>query len=135
MPRKVFQDFANTLTQMLVGWRMGDDLETLANLPDGTLSIDVLSATASHSAVSQLSLHVAKEMQAWLESRMVAFGIPTEALDVAVVIAHIRTDRVATDRKRIVAFEFNCESTLTSGPRTYVGALAEKHVWHRRVSA
>ena len=135
MPRKVFQDFANTLPQMLVGWRMGEDLETLANLPDGTLSIDVLSGTASHSAVPQLSLHVAKEMQAWLESRMAAFGIPSEALDAAVVIAHIRTDRVATDRKRIVSFDFDCESTLTSGLRKYVGVLAEKHVWHRRVGA
>jgi hypothetical protein len=132
VPRKVFQDFANTLPQMLVGWRMGDDLGTLADLPNGTLSIDILAGTASHSAALQLTLHVAKEMQAWLESRMTTFGIPSQELDAAVLVADIRTDRIATDRKRIVAFDFDCKSTLTSGPRRYVGALAEKHVWHRR---
>jgi hypothetical protein len=31
MGRKAFKDFANTLPAMLVGWRMQEDLETLAS--------------------------------------------------------------------------------------------------------
>ena len=37
MRRKVLQDIANTLCQMMVGWRMGDDAQRMARLPDRTL--------------------------------------------------------------------------------------------------
>lgn len=49
MARKVLQDVANTLCQMVVGWRMGDDLEKIADLPDGTIVFDVLLREARHS--------------------------------------------------------------------------------------
>jgi hypothetical protein len=130
--RKVFQDFANTLPQMLVGWRMGEDLETLADLPDGTLSFDVLSGTASHSVAGALSLHVAEEMQSWLQHRLVAHRIPADTLCAATLVAEIRTDRIATDRKRIVSFDFTCSSRLVTADRTYEGRLHEKHAWHSR---
>jgi hypothetical protein len=133
VPRKVFQDFANTLPQMLVGWRMAEDLEVLADLPDGTLSIDVLNGTATHSSNSQFSLRIAEELNAWLMQQMDAHNIPRQLLDGAILTADIRSNRIATNRKRIVAFDFECKSALTSGEKTYTGSLAEKHAWHRRI--
>ena len=133
MARKVFQDFANTLPHMLVGWRMTEDLERIAELPDGVLTIDVLKGTTTHSAVGDLTLYIAGELQAWLARRMAESGIPADLLDLAQVIADIRTDRIATDRKRIVAFDFDCKATLVSGTRTYRGTLVEKHAWHSRI--
>jgi hypothetical protein len=50
MRRKVLQDIANTLCQIAVGWRMGDDYERIAQLPDGTLVFDLVDGTVSHSS-------------------------------------------------------------------------------------
>jgi hypothetical protein len=51
---------------MLVGWRMGEDLEVLADLSDGTLHIDVLSGSVKHSINGDINLHIAGELRAWL---------------------------------------------------------------------
>jgi hypothetical protein len=131
--RKVMQDFANTLCHMLVGWRMADDLEVFASLPDGRLSVDVLAGSATHSVQGELSLHIAAELQAWLADRLATFQIPAEALRAAVVLADIRTDRIATNRKRVVSFEFSVESTIAVEGREYRGRLVEAHHWHQRV--
>lgn len=120
---------------MLVGWRMQEDLEALADLPNGTLMIDVLNGTASHSTATVLSLHIAEELQAWLKHRTTELRIPFDTLNSATIIADISTDRIATNRKRIVAFDFKCRSKLVSGEHTYEGVLNEKHVWHSRVTA
>ena len=117
---------------MLVGWRMAEDLEVLAGLPDGTLTIDVLSGRATHTGTDSLHLHISEELQAWLTHRMAELKVPLNDLDEALVVARIRTDRIATDRKRIVSFDFECESSLRSGARLYHGSLTEKHVWHAR---
>jgi hypothetical protein len=43
MAHNILQDAANTLPHMIMGERMScADLETLAQRPDGTLSIDLL---------------------------------------------------------------------------------------------
>jgi hypothetical protein len=133
--RKILQDFANTLCQMLVGWRMGDDLEALAALPDGTLTIDVLSGTACHSSEAVLELHVTDELQAWLLHRLTASRIEPSAVCHAVVMADIRTDRIATNRKRIISFDFAVEAVIRTSEREYRGELHEVHKWHTRVAS
>jgi hypothetical protein len=131
--RKIFQDLANTLCQMLVGWRMGNDLEVLAGLPDGTLLINVLSGVATHSVNGRLSLQIASELQAWLQHRLSESEIDPSMITAASVEASIRTDRIATNRKRIVSFEFVVTSSILSSEREYKGTLVEVHHWHRRV--
>lgn len=133
MRRKIIQDFANTLCQMLVGWRMGEDLEVLADLPDGTLSIDILSGSANHSVNGPIRLHVAGELQAWLQHRLSESEIEPSIVDQARVTAVIRTDRIATNRKRIVSFDFTVDSVITTADREYRGRLCEVHQWHSRV--
>lgn len=132
MRRKVLQDVANTLCDMLVGWRMSEDLESLAVLPDGTLVFDVLLGTVAHSKKGELSLYIAGELSAWLKNRLKALNVPVEALVTVTVRAEFRTDRIKTDRKRIVSFDWRCESIVATDEKTYVGRLVEKHQWHTR---
>jgi hypothetical protein len=113
---------------------MYEDLETLADLPNGTLTIDVLNGAASHSEAPELALYIAGELQAWLQHRMTELRIPLTSLDSATLIAEISTERIATNRKRVISFDFSCSCTLVSGDRSYLGLLNEKHVWHRRIN-
>jgi hypothetical protein len=131
--RKILQDFANTLCQMLVGWRMAEDLEVLADLPDGTLVIDVVSGSAVHSVNGPLALYIAGELQAWLQHRLSESGIDRSGIERAVVMAAIRTERIATNRKRIISFDFAVDSTIVTAEREYRGKLCEVHHWHSRV--
>lgn len=133
MRRKIIQDFANTLCQMLVGWRMTEDFEVLAELPDGTLTIDALTGAGSHDVIGPLDLHIAGELQAWLLHRLGISGIPVESISSAIVVARVRTDRVATVRKRVVSFDFAVQSTISTGDHRYEGQLHETHHWHSRV--
>src|SRR5688500_6639801 len=74
------------------------------------------------------------ELQAWFLARMASLHIPSDQLDAATVIANICTDRIATDRKPMVALDFECKASLIAGRRSYVSVLNERHIWHRRVS-
>jgi hypothetical protein len=118
---------------MVVGWRMAEDLEVLADLPDGTLAIDVLSGSAVHSVNGPLTLHVADELQAWLQHRLSESGVDRFGIERAVVLAAIRTDRIATNRKSIISFDFAVDSTIVTAEREYHGKLCEVHQWHARV--
>ena len=133
MRRKIIQDLANTLCQMLVGWRMAEDLEVLAELPDGVLSIDVLAGTASHSVGGAVQTSIAGELQAWLLHRLSVTDIPIAAICSAQITAHICTDRIATNRKKIISFDFAVESVIATDQRSYAGRLREIHHWHSRV--
>jgi hypothetical protein len=104
MRRKVLQDVANALCHISAGSR-SDDLEVLSELPDGTLTFDVLLGSVEHNLKDALSLHIAGEMAAWLKHRLESLNIPIAALVAATVRAEFRTDRIQTDRKRIVSFD------------------------------
>lgn len=134
MRRKVLQDVANTLCDMLVGWRMGADLEALSELPDGALSFDVLSGSVTHDQRGELDLYIARELSAWLKHRLESLSIPLGALTSATLRAEFKTDRIKTDKKRIVSFDWSCESSVATDEKTYVGRLVEAHQWHTRTA-
>jgi hypothetical protein len=135
MKLKALQGIANTLPEMLVGWRMSEDLDRLADLPDGVLRIDVLREVAVHSKAGPVELHIVLELSAWLRERLTALDIPVSQLNEVRVEADIRTDRIATDRKRIVSFDFDCHSRVATAERAYEAQRKETHKWHRRVGA
>ncbi len=56
MRRKKLQHYANTVCHMFVGWRMGNDLETLSELPSGKIKVDLLSGSAIHDQVGNIDL-------------------------------------------------------------------------------
>jgi hypothetical protein len=135
MRRKVLQDIANTLCQMVVGWRMGDDYEHMAQLPDGTLSFDLLEEKASHSCGEYPKLWITGELSAWLKNRLAVERVESSKLAVAKLEVTYKTDRIKTDRKKIISFDFECRSTLETDEAKYEGSLVERHAYHQRVGA
>ncbi|WP_445369245.1 hypothetical protein ACH5Y9_08285 [Methylomonas sp. BW4-1] len=135
MRRKALQDLANTLCHMVVGWRMGDDFERIAQLPDGTLSFDLLKKSATHSSGVSPELWITGELAAWLTARLAAENIDQMKLVEATLDVQHRTDRIKTDRKKIVSFDFECHSVLATDERRYQGKLVERHSYHTRVDA
>ena len=133
MRRKILQDIANVLCHMVVGWRMGDDYEIIADLPDGRLSFNLLAGSVTHSDGTTPTLWIAGELHAWLGARLTKEGIPATELQVASLDVDFRTDRIATDKKKIVSFDFQCHSVLETSEKKYEGKLVERHTYHQRV--
>lgn len=132
MARKVLQDLANTLCQMVVGWRMGDDVEKIANLPDGKIVFDVLSGKATHSSGVDPDLWVSGELQAWFQARLKALNIQDKEVEAAKLEVAFKTDRIKTTRKTLVSFDFECQSSVVTADKRYEGRLVEKHSYHNR---
>jgi len=80
----------------------------------GTLRIDLLRETAEHSEAGPITLQVVAELTAWLRNRLTALEIPLTELTHANLDDEIRTDRTSGDRKRIVSFDFTCQSRLVT---------------------
>jgi hypothetical protein len=131
--RKVLQDLANALCDMLVGWRMGEDLERIAALPDGALEFDLIANQAAHTVAGPIDLWMCGELSTWLRSRFVELKLPFDSLQTATLRADFRTDRIATNRKKIISFDWECRSRLVTDEKEYVGQLTDKHVWHTRL--
>jgi hypothetical protein len=119
---------------MAIGWRMTDDLEILSDLPDGTILIDLLTGQASHSTAGEQNLRIAQEMQSWLKSRFEVDRISEQQILRAELRLASKTDRIRTDKKRIVSFDWECDSLITTDQKTYEGHLREAHTWHNRIS-
>jgi hypothetical protein len=132
MRRKVLQDIANTLCQMMVGWRMGDDYEQIAELPDGTLFFDLICESVRHSDGSSPKLWISGELSGWLKYRLKVENIDATKLLSATLEVQYQTDRIKTDRNRIVSFDFQCHSRLKTDEAEYKGVLVEKHSYHQR---
>lgn len=132
MRRKVLQDLANTVCAMLVGWRTADDLETFATLPDGSVAFDLLAGTATHSESGPLNVHIAGELSAWMKGQCAERGIALDGITHAHLRASYRTDRIPTNRKQIVSFDWKCQSEIVTSDKTYHGHLIETQKWHRR---
>jgi hypothetical protein len=133
MGRKILQDVANTLPNMLVARMHLDDLETLALLPDGTLSLDLLSLAAHHSLGGVIELKFVEKIAAWLKTRLIKNRILVSDLSKAELVVVIRTDKILTDRTRIIAFDLSitCAVGLLEGRiKTSIGS---GRIWYDRI--
>jgi len=119
---------------MFVGWRMGNDLEVMSELPDGTMSLNLLTGEAHHSIAGQIDLHIAKEIQVWLEQQGEKEGVDISQLESATLDVDVDTGKVATNRKKVIMFNFKCRSTLKTDEATYQATLKDIHQWHTRVT-
>ena len=130
MRRKVIQHYADVLCHIAIGWRMADDLETLSDLPDGTILFDLLTGSATHSTAGELDLRIAGEIEAWLKARLAADHIPEQLILRAELQLSSKTDRIRTDKKRVVSFDWSCASLISTDEKTYESHLNEAHTWH-----
>lgn len=117
---------------MFVGWRMGDDFELLASLPNGKIDINLIDSTASHEIIGILDLHVAKEISTWLRHEMKKDNIDYSEIKNANLSVTVNTARIPTNKKLIVCFEFDCHSKIQTSSTTYEASLMETHKWHTR---
>ena len=132
MRRRVLQDLANALCQMAVAARLGEDYERLAAMPDGAFRLDLQNRTATSSAGARVELAITDELAEWLERRLKSEAVLMAALVSAQVELEFRTDRVKTDRKKIVSFDLSCSSSLKTSEVEYVGVPAKRHAYHQR---
>ena len=135
MRRKRINHYADVVCRMFMGWRMADDLETLAALPDGRIHLDLLTGSAEHNEAGSLSMYIADEIQAWLRHECEKDGVDYSALKSAELWVDIDTSKIATNKKRIVCFDFDATSKLATDEAEYSASVSESHKWHTRLSA
>lgn len=133
MRRKRLNHYSDVLCKMFVGWRMGDDLEKLSELPNGTLLLDLLSSTATHSEVGELNLWISGELSEWLKHSAFKDNIDLSMLNSAKLSVVIDTDKVKTHKKKVVMFHFDCRMEIGTNSKVYIGSLNEVHRWYTRL--
>ena len=131
MKVKILRSLAASLSEMAVSARLGDTLELLADLPDGTVVVDLLELTCRHSSEGTVRLPPLQEFSEWLAQQLGNASIPAGAVNAATLEIRYRTDRVPTDRSRIVLLDIHSTCRLES-----MGKVAEKTaqnaIWHHR---
>jgi hypothetical protein len=131
--RNLLQDLANTLPHMILSERMGHvDLEKLAELPDGSLQIDLLTCEARHSAGNTVSLQVVRDLADWLRNRLISRDQINANLAEAALELAFRTDAVPTDRKRAILLDWNCSCRLTTREGKAKIGYASGRTWYDR---
>lgn len=126
---KPLKSYAHALCQMLIGWRMSEDLELFAQLPDGTLSVDVLTGSCVHSVAGELTTHIAPEMAAWFRLRLEIDGVPLSRIAEARVNADVTIVVEKRRRDRRVHFGWRCRSLIATPDSQYSSSLKEPHTW------
>ncbi len=128
MRRKVLQDFANTICQMFVGWSMGDDAETLAEIGEGVILIDLLAGTASANGRA-INLWITGELQAWFLGRLDISTIDRSLVNSAVLEVAFITEPVPQKKRRGTIFSWKCRSAIVTDELKYEGELIDTHTW------
>jgi hypothetical protein len=106
----------------------------IADLPDGVLTLDLINEKATHSNGSAPTFWITGELAAWLRHRLEVHNIPASAIQTASLVVAYSTDRIKTNRKKIISFDFSCHSSITTESTQYTGELVEKHTYHQRLS-
>jgi hypothetical protein len=131
--QNILQDAANTLPRMIMSERMGfPDLEMLAGLPDGTLSIDLLAGEAVHSAGQPAPLQIVQHLAEWLVDRLGSRGVSLSDLAEARLELAFRTDAVPTDRARAILFDWTSTCTLAVRDGKIGAGRASGRMWYDR---
>lgn len=125
---------AKVLPHMFARWRDWDDLEILAGLPDGMITIDALAGTAVHEAApaTPIDLRIAREIRSGFMDQLVRKEIQASRILEAVLRVGMDSSQVKTDRNRIVHFDFHIASRIHAEAGVFEAAQIEEHVWHDR---
>ena len=135
MRRKIIQHYADVLCHMAIGWRMGGDLEILSELSDGTIHFDILEGEATHDTEGDIKLHISGEMNAWLRDRLSKDQILVSAIESATLDLQMNTDRIKTDKKRVVSFDWRCHSRINTDEKVYEVNHVDRHSWYSRTKS
>ena len=118
---------------MIMGERMPyADLEVLAELPDGKLSIDLLTREARHSSAAPVALEIVDRLAEWLGERLASHRQATADLSEAHLELTWRTDAVPTVRARAIMFDWSCTCELSPRERKPRAERANGRMWYDR---
>lgn len=150
MPEEEYPRLAAYLAHIAALWRDGSDLEILARLPDGIVSIDAVTGGARHATAGPIALRLADALRTGLAERLARKGMAAGAADAAgnpagtgsaagsgvaltaILELAIDTGAIRTDRDRIVHFDFGIEAKVGAEGREFRASRREGHVWHAR---
>ena len=107
---KELKGSANVLCQMATSQRICESVDVIADLPDGDLSLNLLNGMSCHSTKGQLELPIGAELSEWFANRLSTLEIPPDAVGTADLVISYRTDRVPTDRERILLLDLDARS-------------------------
>jgi hypothetical protein len=102
MRRGLLQDYANTMPDILCGWRLFNvpsDLERLLEARRGLLSIDALTARCLLDGQEVAPFGIAKEIQAWLQDRLKDDAVPAGVVEEATLTLTFEASRTPHGRK------------------------------------
>jgi hypothetical protein len=129
MGHKILKDHAHTLCQMFVGWRMTQDLEIFATIPEGQLTIDVLRGECKHESLGPIDTYIAGEISAWFKHRLTAHEIEQTEILQAVLTVQLNRIPQTSKRHRGVKFDWRCDGFICTIDREYRSQLHEPHTW------
>jgi hypothetical protein len=133
MQRGLLQDLANTLCQMVPGAISPQDYEQLAARPDGEVLVNLRDRSAQHNCGQSLELEAVGRLSQWLSARLLAEQLSLTELTRAEIEIHYKTDRVRTNREKLVSFDVQSASTIEASGQKVSGIPASRHVYHERV--
>ena len=115
---------------MTVGERLLPDLPSLAGLPDGTITVDVLNRRAQHDTAGEMELSIISNLQTWLSHQVEMLGSSLSELVRAEVELTVDTQSIPTDRKRLVHFALEARAIVATSRRAFRGSRRNAHLWH-----
>ena len=131
MKRKVLQSFTQNLSEMVVGYKLSiSDLEKISDLSDGTILMNLINKTASFGD-GVLSLEIVPVLRDWLSSQLSNEGLNLNDIKSCVVTVEFKTDRLPTDKSKIVAFDFYNRCILSTDEKEYVGSASVSKMYKR----
>jgi hypothetical protein len=132
MSRAVLSHIASAMAHMVVSRMSKEDYEALSQIPDGTLTIDLLRLSAHHTEAGAISLDAAAKLAAWLKDRLATTRLALSDLTKAELQIVIRTDRAPADRGRLIPFDFSSTGAFATRYKPSVSKPARALRWYTR---
>ncbi len=111
--------------------RINTTLELLAEFPDGTVDVDLLAESCRHSQLGVLHLPLVEDFKCWLGLRLEDAGLSLGLTRQALLLLQYNTERVPTDRSRILLFDLKCRFQIALQGRLIEG-YSENAIWYHR---
>ena len=144
MHRKRLQHVADTMCQMLCGWRFNVSKPNLLNLGSGTLEIDAITGHCDFQGKRIGQLTIAEEIRAWLQQDLATNKIPilvltgahlAVKLSFSVVPWNEPTREIFYSDGKVVRTEkmnrcvMECDSNVITDEAAYRSKLMEVQEW------
>jgi hypothetical protein len=126
-----FRGVAQNLAVMAVSSRLAEDLETLSALPDGAVSVNLVTGTAKTATGVAVSLRIGQMLWSWLDQQSSERGFGLSEIERAEILIYVDTSRIPTNRASIISFDLRAVARLVRGGREYAAESAN-HLWHDR---